>query len=327
MLDLEQISFVGDRLARPECVLATSDGTLHVSDWRGGVTTIRKDGSQTSILAKGEFRPKPNGIAIHPKGGWLLAHLGDTDGGVYRLYPDGALKPVLLDIDNAPLPPTNYVHVDDLGRIWATVSTRKQPRSLGYRSDCNDGFVVLLDGSGARVVADGLGYTNECLIHPTTRQLFVNETFARRTLRFDVADNGKLGNKMVVATYGHGTYPDGLCFDTEGGFWITSIVSNRLIRVDANGRQTVVLEDVDRDQLDHVEAAYLAGTMGRPHLDRTFGRVLGNISSAAFGGTKLRTLYLGCLLGSSLATAESPVQGAEPFHWHWDPFQVEGEAP
>ena len=33
------------------------------------------------MLAKGEFKPKLNGIAILPEGGWLLAHLGEIDGG------------------------------------------------------------------------------------------------------------------------------------------------------------------------------------------------------------------------------------------------------
>ncbi len=318
MVSVDQLDFVGTGLQRPECVLATSDGALHVADWRGGVTTIAGDGTQTTVLAKGKFVPKPNGIAILPEGGWLLAHLGDSEGGVYRLSPDGTLAPVLLEVDGQPIPPSNYVHIDDVGRIWVTVSTRKSPRSRGYRPDCDDGFVVLLDQSGARIVADGLGYTNECLIHPLTRQLYLNETFARRLTRFDVGHDGQLSQRTVIAEFGHGTYPDGLTFDAEGGIWITSIVSNRVIRVDANGRQDVILEDVDQEQLGVVETAFQAGELGRAQLDRSFGRKLRNISSAAFGGASLRTVYLGCLLGDSIATFQSDVPGLEPFHWHWN---------
>jgi len=65
-----------------------------------------------------------------------------------------------------------------------------------------------------------------------------------------------------------------------------------------------------------VEAAYLSGTMGRPHLDKAAGRVLRNISSIAFGGPALRTAYLGCLLDQRLPTFDVPVAGQPPTHWH-----------
>lgn len=319
MISLAQLKSVGANLARPECVLCTSDGTLHVADWRGGVTLIAADGTQRTILAEGDFKPRPNGIAILPDGGWLLAHLGDDDGGVYRLAPDGTLAAVLIEVAGQPLPPTNYVHVDAERRIWVTVSTRKQPRALGYRADCDDGFVVLKDEAGARIVADGLGYTNECLVHPETGQLFLNETFARRLTRFDIGDGGTLLNRTTMAEFGPGTFPDGLTFDAEGRIWITSIVSNRVIRVAPDGSQEVLLEDADPVALAQVEAAYLAGEMGRPHLDRSFGARLKNISSAAFGGPDLTTVYLGCLLGERIECFRSPVAGLKPFHWDWLP--------
>ena len=317
MIALDQLKSVGSELARPECVLCTSDTVLHVADWRGGVTLIAPDGRQRTILAMGNFKPKPNGIAILPDGGWLLAHLGESDGGVYRLAPDGTLFPELLEVDHAPLPPTNYVHIDGQRRVWVTVSTRRHPRNLGYRPDCDDGFVALVDDAGARIVAEGLGYANECLIHPVTGQLYVNETFARRLTRFDVDVDGRLSNRTTVAEFGPGTFPDGLTFDAEDGIWVTSVVSNRVIRVDAAGRQEVLLEDARADDLAVVERAYLAGEMGRPHLDRAFGRRLKNISSAAFGGADLKTVYLGCLLGEAIAAFQSPIAGLKPFHWNW----------
>ena len=320
MIDIDRLEFVGKDLRRPECVLATADGALHLSDWRGGVTVIAPGGAQRSILAKGDFMPKPNGIGLLADGSWLLAHLGDEDGGLYRLQQDGTLSPFLLTVEGEDLSPTNYVHVDGRGRTWATVSTRLSPRSLGYRGDVADGYIVLLDYDGARIVADGLGYTNECLVHPISGQLYVNETFARRLSRFDVADDGSLSNKKTIAEFGAGTFPDGLTFDAEGGIWITSIVSNRVIRVDAEGGQEVVLEDSDSAHLDWVEKAYRTGTMGRPHLDRAAGRRLKNISSLAFGGRDLKTVYLGCLLGDAVASFRSDVAGLPPYHWNHPSF-------
>ncbi len=316
MIDLDQLQFIGSGLHRPECALARVDGTLHMADWRGGVTLLASTGDMVTVLAKGDFQPKPNGIAILRDGGWLLTHLGDTDGGVFRLTPDGELTPFLTSVDGIDLPPTNYVHVDGQGRTWVTVSTRLQPRDLGYRADCSDGFIVLVDDTGARIVADGLGYTNECLVHPETGQLYVNETFARRLTRFDVSGSGNLVNKTTITEFGEGEYPDGLTFDADDGVWITSIVSNRVIRVDRNGNREIIVEDSDPDHIAWTEAAYQADQLGRSHLDKAAGKKLKNISSLAFGGPDLKTVYLGCLLGDSIATFRTDQAGLAPYHWH-----------
>ena len=315
MIDIEELSFIGANLSRPECVLAQASGSLHVSDYRGGISILDAKGDIKTVLANGEFRPKPNGIAILKGGGWLIAHLGDTDGGVYHLKSDGQLTPFILEVDGVPLPPTNYVHVDATKRTWVTVSTRLQPRNLGYRASCSDGFIVLVDDLGARIVADGLGYTNECLVHPETHQLYVNETFARRLTRFEIGNDGSLSGKTTIAEFGEGEYPDGLTFDANGGVWITSIVSNRVIRVDQDGRQEVILDDSNPEHIAWTEDAYCSDCLGRVHLDKAVGQKLNNISSLAFGGPDLRTVYLGSLQGSSIATFRTEHVGLATSHW------------
>ncbi len=316
MSELKFLGFIGEGLRRPECVLCTSDGRVHASNWDGGVTLLSPEGGKVDLIAgTGSPEVRPNGICRQADGSYLLAHLGPEDGGVYRLSSDGALTPYLLELDGATLPPTNYVHLDSKGRVWITVSTRQVPRSLGYRGDVADGFVVLVEQGEARIVADNLGYTNECVVHPDGERLFVNETFARRLSSFDIASDGSLSNKTTVAEFGAGTFPDGLTFDREGGIWITSIVSNRVIRISADGEQQVMLEDNDAAHLEWVEAAFQDGSMGRPHLDVCKGDRLKNISSLAFGGPDLTRIYLGCLLGDAIAVYESPVPGYAPSHW------------
>ena len=318
-LSLDGVAFRGAGLRRPECVLATADGSLYTADWRGGVAWTGPDGNV--VLCAGTLeggRPlRPNGIALRADGSFLLADLGDTLGGVFVLSRDGAVRPLLERVDGIDLPPTNFVFEDDRGRVWITVSTRRRPRADAYRADVADGFIVVLDAGGARIVADGLCFTNEALISPDGAWLYVNETFGRRLARFPLRTNGTLGAKEVVTTFGHGTYPDGLALDADGGLWITSIVSNRVLRVAQDGGQTLMLEDADPAHTDWVEAAYLAGTMGRPHLDQAAGRILRNISSLAFGGRDLRTAYLGCLLGDAIAHFRAPVAGHPPRHWHY----------
>jgi len=316
---LDALSFVGHGLKRPECVLATVRGDLYTADWRGGVAHTRQDGSQTLYAARlpGGRPLRPNGIALRADGSFLLADLGEVLGGVFRLDRTGEVRPLLERVDGVDLPPTNFVHEDARGRTWVTVSTRHRPRATAYRGDVADGFIVLLDGRGARIVADGLGYTNEALVDPTARWLYVNETFGRRLTRFRLDADGALSARETVAEFGAGTFPDGLTFDAEGGVWITSIISNRVIRVDRDGRQQLMLEDCDPAHLDRCERAFVAGELGRPHLDTCGGLVLKNVSSLAFGGADLRTAYLGCLLGDRIARFRAPVAGHPPTHWSY----------
>ena len=318
-LDLAALSLLGTGLVRPECVLATRAGALYTSDWRGGVAHTAPDGTHTVYRGAqpGSRLLHPNGIALRSNGNFLLADLGETAGGVFELTRSGEVRPFLERVDGIDLPPTNFVFQDSEARVWVTVSTRRMPRAAAYRADVADGFIVLVDARGARIVADGLGYTNEAMLSPDGQWLYVNETFARRLSRFRVAADGSLGTKQIVTPFGHGTYPDGLAFDVEGHVWITSIVSNRVLRVAPDGAVTVILEDSDPTHVEWCEQAYRAGTMGRAHLDRAAGRVLQNISSLAFGGPELRTAYLGCLLGDAIACFRAPVAGHPPFHWRF----------
>ena len=216
-LPLDDVAFVGDGLSRPECVLATRRGDLYVSDSRGGIAHVAADGTTRLISTRGA--PEgflPNGIALLESGDFLIANLGDV-GGVWRMSPDGDCVPHLLEVGGEALPPVNFVGIDRAGRTWITVSTRLLPRDKAFRKGWADGFVVVSDEQGARIVADGLGYTNEAIVDPTGQWLYVNETVARCTSRFAIAPSGDLGAREVIAEYPPATFPDGFAFDAEGG--------------------------------------------------------------------------------------------------------------
>ena len=329
-ISLEQLSFVGKGLSRPECAFAHESGIVLAPDWTGdgGVSVIFPDGTVKRHLATnwkqisnqlGLDEPlRPNGICLMDGGDIYCAHLGAERGGVFALHPDGTVSVVLSEVDGEPLPPSNFVTIDESGRIWITVSTRKVPRAAAYRSDVADGFIVLLDDDKARIVADNLGYTNECLVHPDGKRLFVNETFARRLTSFDIGADGALSNRQTIAELGHGIYPDGLAFDENGDAWLTSIVSNRVLKVSGDGDVVIFLEDVDSDHLDWVEQAWRDHAMGRPHLDKAAGKRLRNVSNLAFCGPNLDEAVLGCLLGDQLARVSMPVRGHQPAQWTFD---------
>lgn len=318
-ITIADLQFVGHDLARPECVVTTARGDVFISDKRGGVMHLMPGGEQRFVAAHGVDGFLPNGFSLLPDRSFAVANLGER-GGAWRLMPDGELIPEVLEVDGMALPPTNFVHAEhrDGGlRLWVSVSTRHVPRDLAFRRDVADGYVVLKEGSDVRIVADGLGFTNEAKVDPSGRWLYVNETIARRLSRFAIRDNGDLGPRGTVAEFGVGTFPDGFEFDAEGGIWIASVVSNRLLRIAPDGTETIILEDADPEAVARAERHWAENRLRRADIDSGRDRTLGNLASVAFGGPDLRTVYLGSLFGQRLATFRSPIPGAEPPHWRY----------
>ncbi len=318
-IDLASIKRIGSGLNRPECVITNALGDLYTADWRGGVAQIRPDGKQAlfSCELPGGRPARPNAIALRPEGSFLFADLGTDLGGVFALSRDGAVRPFIETVDGIALPPSNFVVEDNQGRVWITVSTRLVPRARAYRRDVADGFIVLVDHRGARIVADGLGYTNEAILDARGEWLYVNETYARVTSRFPVRSDGSLGQREVFVAYGPGTYPDGMAFDEEGCLWVVSVISNRVLRIAPDRTVATLLEDADAQHVAWIERAYVANEIDRPHLDGVKSRILRNISSIAFGGKDRCTVYLGCLLDDAIYTFRSRVAGVAPAHWNW----------
>jgi len=306
-----EVTFVGHDLQRPECVLACASGRLFMSDGRGGVTTIAPDGTQRMI---GKSNLVPNGIAWCRDGSFLIANLG-PGGALWRIDPGGEAKPYLTEIDGRVLPGVNFVGLDMQERVWVSISAHSTGEH--YPVNVKTGYIILIDGKGARVVADNLQYTNECRVDYSGRHLFVNETFGRRLTRFSVASDGSLGERETYAEFARGDFPDGLTLDAEGGVWVMCVGSNRVYRVGPDRAVETVLDDSVPEIVDKLETAYRSDRLRRPDLSVATGKRLKNVSSLAFGGKDLRTAYLGCLKGTSLASFRSPVAGTPQVHWNW----------
>jgi sugar lactone lactonase YvrE len=309
------IAPLGTGLRRPECVVGALNGDVYIPDWRGGVAVIRADGSQRFWLAESPgFDLRPNGIAFTPKGNFLIANLG-AEGGVWEMGLDGGLTPFLIELDGRPLPPANFVYVDAEERVWITVSTRVTPRQAAWRRHLKDGFVVRVDRRGAAIVADNLHYTNEVRLDPTGRWLYVIETFGKRLVRFPLRADGGLGGPQTAAQFGDGVFPDGFAFDAEGGIWVTSLLSNRVVRLRPEGGQEVVIEELNADHVQAMQNAYEANVMPPNALGPIPGVRFQHLTSIAFGGPDRRRAWLGCLHSECIYEFRSEIPGASMPHW------------
>ena len=315
----DDISMAFDGLSRPECILCTASAGMFVSHDPVGVLHLRPDGGRTvygrhDAIQPGQFTP--NGIALSSDGRLMIANTG-LEGGVWQVDRSGDCRPFLMEVDGIHLYPANFVLADGQGRLWISVSTRQAPRAKAYTDRIADGYIVLWDGSGARIVADGLGYTNECRLSNDGAYLYVNETFGRRISRFPVHDGGNLGARETFVELGTGDYPDGGVFDEDGGYWITSVVSNRVYRIAPDGKPVLMFEDADADYVARAEEMFRAGGLTTELLYSDAGRSFNHLASISFGGADRRTAYLGTLKMQGLPNFRAPVAGTKPAHWDW----------
>jgi hypothetical protein len=114
-LEIDELGWTGQDLHRPESVVAEPDGTLWVSDGRGGVTRIDPEGGQVLLAGWGG---EPNGLAIDPDGNLVTANIGL--GMVQRMTRDGQATTVLQEVDGQRTTSANFVFYDRSGRLWLT---------------------------------------------------------------------------------------------------------------------------------------------------------------------------------------------------------------
>lgn len=316
----DQLRPVAAGLNRPECVLALANGKLIAANGQGGYSIVQPNGRVDHVLISNANGRKylPNGIALMRNGRVLFADLGAEAGGIFSLDSWGHVEPVIERIGPTSLPPSNFVLNDRHGNLWFTISTQQRPRTKAWSHDVADGYIAMADQSGVRIVADGIGYTNEIAFSPDGKWLYVNETYNQRTSRFPLDTPTQLGPKEVVAQYGGADFPDGLTFDIHGGAWITCIATNRLIVIRPDGELQVVLEDTDTSYCDMLAAKLLKNELSQQDMSTAGKSRLNNISSLAFGGPNLKTAYLGCLLGREILAFDSPVAGMQLEHWKYD---------
>jgi gluconolactonase len=328
-VDRDSISFVGQGLQRPECILAERNGTLWSADARGGVMQIRPDGSQSLITQRldSHFNPAgdagksllsgtlPNGLAFSRDGQFLIANFG-TDR--LEIMSRAGESRILMDqIDGRPLGKVNFVLRDRKDRLWITISTRVNPWSEAITPKLADGYICLLDERGARVVADGFQFTNEIRLDAKEEWLYVAETCGKKVTRLRVQPDGSLRGRETFgpSSLGAGVI-DGIAFDAFGNLWATIIFADRLIALTPEGELLELLNDGDAEATQAFEAAFASGEpVAFEVLMRCGGNICPWMASVTFGGDDLSSVYLGGLRSTSIPVFRSPVPGLPMVHW------------
>lgn len=312
-LELSALTFTGRNLVRPESIIAQPNGTLWVSDGRGGIMRINNSGEQQFF---GGLGGEPNGLAMAHDGSIFVANMGT--GSIQKLRSNGhIIEEVLTEIDGVKVTCANFVFIDNKNRLWLSFSTREQHMWPALSDPRPDGYIVLLDENGPHIVADGIYFTNEIRLDAREEYLYVAETTQRRILRFRVQPDSSLINKEVFgpASLGIGAGVDGFTFDIEGNIWLTLPLRNSIGIITPDGDYHVVFEDVNKELLATFLEKSTNGTMKPGDTAMLAGRHVQAPSSITFGGPDLRTVYIGSLGMSHIPTFRSPIPGLAMKHW------------
>ena len=329
-VDPAAIRRIGHDLNRPECILAERDGSLWTADARGGVVHIAPDGAQRLILqetgaaaggaAAGATDDLlsgtlPNGLAFAANGDVLVSNFG-TDR-LERMTRSGHTSVVLDSIDGQPLGKVNFVLRDSKDRIWFTVSTKVNPWSEAISTSLADGYVVLVDEKGPRIVADGFRFTNEIRLDAKEEWLYVAETTGKCVTRLRVRLDGSLTDRETYGPSNLGAgLIDGIAFDAFGNLWATMIFADRLVAITPEGDLLALLDDGDAEATRRFEEAFGTGKPVPVDVILACGGPICNMmTSVTFGGPDLSTVYLGGLRTTSVPYFESPVAGLPMVHW------------
>ncbi len=294
-------STIGIGLDRPECVVLGEGGALYVSHRGHGVCRIDADGTQTLLATKTEYGGQPilpNGITKQDDGSFLIANISDA-GGIHRLAC-GKIAPYMTILNGSPMPPVNFVTTDDTGRVWFSVSSTLSPRHLAYQRDVKNGFVGVIENGQARVVLDGLHYTNEIRVDFDAGWLYVSETFSQRISRFPISRDLEIGAGEIFAQFPKGAFVDGIALDENGGVFAACIVSNEIYHVTTDGKLRLIASERDDNWVKEVETALDNKSMTRAHFDTTPAQILKNVSSVVLRKSEKPELICGALLSDRL---------------------------
>ena len=287
-LSKANVRYIGKDLSRPECIVAERYDTLWISDDRGALTKIDPTGRQSML---GEIGGAPNGLAMDRSGNFVVANV--ADGTVYQLNRDGSHSVILSEVDGVAINESaNFVCFDSQDRLWITVSTRAVPRSEAISNPRPDGYIILVDDKGPRIVADGLMFTNELRLDANEEFVYVAETTAARISKFPLNPDGSLGTRQIYGPdqLADDALIDGICFDVEGNLWITEINRNGLLVLTPDGDVKTVFEDPT-------------------------GEMIFFPTSITFGGPDLKTAYVGSLKMDKVSVFDAPVAGLALSHW------------
>lgn len=208
---------------------------------------------------------QPVGAVVPRAGGGLV--LAAKDGFLAMDPGTGSLSMLAAVESDLPGTRMNDGACDRAGRFFAGTMAEDESPGAGAL------YLLATDHQVSRLVA-GVGISNGIGWTPDDRRMYYIDSLTYRVDVFDYEPaTGAIGNRRTFATLGAGeVMPDGLAVDSEGGVWVALWGGSEIRRYAPDGR-----------------------------LELSVAVPAANVTSCAFGGPGLRTLYITTAAGPGRA--------------------------
>ena len=173
---------------------------------------------------------RANGMYFDP-GGNLIA-CADEKNALWSIAPDGKVTVLVGEYGGKLLNGPNDVWVRPDGALYFTDPFYDRPWWTHHTMPQDGQHVYFLSSDRRRLVrvADDLKKPNGIIGTPDGKTLYVADIEAGRTYRYDIAPDGSLTGKTLVAEHGS----DGMTLDSEGNLYLTG---DGVLVLDREGRQ------------------------------------------------------------------------------------------
>jgi sugar lactone lactonase YvrE len=199
--------------------------------WAGGedgqLYRVTLDGRAEQVARAPSF---VLGLAVDGRG--RLAVCASEDGSLC-VAEGAAVRPVLREVDGAPLVLPNYPAFSPDGTLWLSASGT-------WARDDGRLVRVAADGTATTFARDRPCFTNGLAVSPDGRWLWVAESNRPRVSRYDLAAGEGRAETVVELP---GTVPDGLALTAGGGLLISLYRPDRILHLGPDGALDVVADD------------------------------------------------------------------------------------
>jgi len=199
-----------------------SENRLYFSDARlGGVYRRSPGGEIETVIPK---RRGVGGIALHADGGIVVS-------GKNICHVKDGVSRTVFDLEDTP--GFNDLFTDARGRILVG-SQRFSPFEKDLKPQPGELYRIESEGKAA-MLYDDVMLTNGIGFSPDGRRLYHSDTMRNQVLVHDVAADGSVSSRRVLAQLPDGN-PDGLAVDEAGCVWVAAFGGGCVLRLTPDGK-------------------------------------------------------------------------------------------
>jgi gluconolactonase len=298
------IEVFGRGVSKSEGVVIDKNNCVYGGGRNGIMYKVTPDGKVIELarLPEGSI---PNGVAMDRNGDLIYCDLGKQ--AVMRVTQSGTVSLVADRAGDLRLSLPNFATYDAEGNLFVSNSSTSSINEIlpELMTPSPKGALVVIRRNGkSEIVASGIFLANGTAIDPKEEAVYVLESTRFDCLRIAIKKDGSFG-KPELYSKDFPAIPDGMAFDTAGDLYVTLpgkaknpndppkdkvlLPVNQILKVDRNGKWTMLIDDPKSERLDHP-------------------------TNCAFGGPGLQDLYFANLEGEHFSRVHTEFKGHPLYH-------------